>query len=374
PAALAAATATNGVRVPGLVDAFRAAVGAPAADFVHWGATSQDIVDTALVLRLRAALSILARRLDAVLAGLAGLAGTHAETAMAARTYGQLATPTSFGAVAAGWGGPLLRLRARLGTLRPHLLAVSLGGAAGTLAAMGPQGPAVRAGLAAALGLADPGTSWHSARERVAELAGWLNGVAQALGRMGEDLILLAQTGIAEVRLDGAGGSSTMPHKQNPVAPSVLVALARLAVGLDAVVQGAALHRQQRDGGAWFAEWLSLPQLLLATGRALATAEALVPAVRPDPGRMAAGLDPDGLGLVHAEALGFALSATLPRAEAQARVRALCAEARATGTPLAALAARDHPGLAPPATALGTAPAEARAFAAAAAALQSPAR
>ena len=149
PAALAAATGRNAVPVPALVAAFRDALAAPEhAQYIHWGATSQDIMDTGLALRLRRVLEILEGRRAATLAALAGLAERHAELPMAARTYGQAATPTSFGAVVAGWGRPLIALRERGDALRPRLLQVSLGGAAGTLAAMGPEGPAVQIGRA----------------------------------------------------------------------------------------------------------------------------------------------------------------------------------------------------------------------------------
>lgn len=368
PAALAAETEANGVAVPALVAAARRALPEAAAAWLHWGATSQDIQDSALMLRLRAVLGIFEGRIAALLEGLARQARTHAALPMAARTYGQTATPTTFGATVAMWGRPLLALRAELAALRPRLLAVSLGGAAGTLSAMGGRGAAVRAALAAELGLADPGAGWHAERGRIGALAAWAGGVAAALGKMGEDLILLAQSGIEEVALPG-GGSSTMPQKVNPVLPSALVALARHALALAGALQGAGLHRQNRDGAAWFQEWLALPPLLMATGRALAHAGTLAQTMAPRPGRMAANLD-DGTGLVHAEALVFALAARMPRPAAQAAVAALCAEVRATGRPLPELAAARWPeaGLGPrlrPEAQLGEAPAEARAFAAA---------
>lgn len=344
-AALAAGTAQNGVPVPGLLAAFRKEAGAPEMmRWLHWGATSQDIVDTALALRLRRVLEIWVGRLDGLLAGLAALAVAGADLPMAARTYGQAAVPTSFGAVVAGWGRPLLRHRARLEAVRAEVLAVSLSGAAGTLAAMGPRGPEVRAGLAEALGLADPGASWHGERDGMAALAGWMAGLAASLGKLGEDLLLLTQSGIAEVRIEGAGGSSTMPQKQNPVGPSALVALSRQVVALAGLMTGAGAHRQQRDGAAWFTEWLTLPQLCLSTGRALALAGNLAGRIRPDAAAMARGLDQDA-GTIWAEALTFALAGQMPRPEAEARVKALCAEALAGGGDLRQLAARDWPGL-----------------------------
>lgn len=368
PAALAAGTAANGVPVPGLVEALRAAVAPPEhAGYAHWGATSQDIVDTGLALRLGEVLDLWEARLDALLGAFAGLADRHADLPMAARSYGQVATPTSFGAVVAAWGRPVLRHRARLAAVREAVLAVSLGGASGTLAAMGPRGPEVRAALAGELGLRDPGHGWHAERDGLAAFAGWMAGLAASLGKLGEDLILLAQSGIAEVAVAGAGASSTMPQKRNPVGPSVLVALARQVAGLAAVMQGAALHRQQRDGAAWFGEWLVLPQLCISTGRALALALDLAGRIAPDPAAMARGLD-DGLGLVHAEALTFALTDRMPRPEAQAAVARLCREAVAQSVPLLALAERAFPGgdwraRLPGPGALGEAPATARAFA-----------
>lgn len=368
PAALAEATGVNAVPVPALVAAFRRALDAPDhAQYVHWGATSQDIMDTALILRLRQVLAIAEARLTDALDGLAGLAEAHADLPMAARTYGQAATPTSFGEVAAGWGRPLLRHRDRLEELRPRLLQVSLAGAAGTLAAMGEKGPAVRARLAEALDLGDPAASWHPARDSIAEFSAWATAVTASLGKMGEDLILLTQTGIGEVRLGVGGGSSTLPQKQNPVQPSLLVALARQGVALDSAIQGAALHRQQRDGAAWFVEWLDLPQICMALGRALAVAGELSRGLRPQPERMRAGLD-DGLGLIHAEALSFALAARMPRPEAQAAVKDLCLEAQESNTPLPELARgrwpdTDWAATLIPEAQMGTAPADARAFA-----------
>ena len=370
PSALAAETAVNGVPVPALVAAFRTACNAPEhAAFAHWGATSQDIMDTALALRLKRLFELWEIRLDGLLAALGALAKAHAALPMAARTYGQVATPTSFGAVVAGWGWPLISQRDALYNLRPALLRVSLSGAAGTLSAMGEAGPQVRAGLARALGLDDPGHSWHSDRSGIGALAGWMAVTAAALGKLGDDLILLTQSGLSEVLISGSGGSSTMPQKQNPVGPSVLVALARQVTGLAATLQGAGIHRQQRDGAAWFTEWLTLPQAAISTSRALALSQDLAGRLTADPAAMARHLNADG-GLIHAEALTFALAQTLPRPEAQAAVKRLCREVTQTGTPLATLAARDFPGTDWAArlasSGLGQAPAEARAFAAAA--------
>ena len=374
PAALADPTGQNGVSVPGLVAAFRTAMEAPEhAQYAHWGATSQDIIDTGLMLRLGRMLALQEEMLTDTLKALGRLAADHAATPMAARTYGQHATPTSFGATVAHWGSPLLDLLGELPALRQSTLWVSLSGAAGTSAALGPKAQETRAALAAALNLADPQRSWHSDRGPILRLADWQTRLALALGKMAEDLLLLTQTGMAEVSLGAAGASSTMPQKQNPVLPSAMAATARQAAGLNATLQGAALHRLDRDGAAWFTEWLTLPQLCLAATATLIHAQSLSKTLAPVPSAMLAAMT-DGQNLIHAEALSFALARHLPRPEAQAAIKALCKEAGASGADLAALAMQAYPDLdlAPvfdAAAQMGHAPDEAGRFAAAAQAL-----
>lgn len=367
PGALAEATGRNGVPVPGLVATFRTEMNAPEhAQYVHWGATSQDIIDTALMLRLRQALGLLEGDLKSLLAVLAEAADTYAETPMPARTYGQIATPTSWGAVLAGWGAPLINALEGLLALREHSLWVSLSGAAGTASALGPQAAETRAGLAEALGLNDPHRTWHTDRVPLMRIAQWMANVTAALSTMGQGLIGLTMSGIEEVSLPDAGASSTMPQKQNPVGPSALVALNTHMGAQMAALQTAASHQHQRDGAAWFAEWMILPQIALSTASALQHALALTETTTPCTDRMRAALD-GGLGLIHAEALSFALAAQMPRPEAQAATKALCKAAQDTGTPLPDLARADHPDLPPdlfdPSAQMGDAPAAARAFA-----------
>jgi 3-carboxy-cis,cis-muconate cycloisomerase len=367
PAALAGETAANAVPIPGFVAAFRKAMEAPEhAGWLHWGATSQDILDTGLALRLRQALNLIDARLDRAAKALADLAEAHAETPMLARTYGQAAVVTSMGAVVASWGRPLLRHRSRLGAVRADVEVVSLAGAAGTLSAMGGKGPEVRARLAEALGLADPGGSRHAERDGIAALGAWLAGVAGSLGKMGEDLLQLTHSGVGEIALGDGGGSSTMPQKVNPVAASLLAAIARRTPQLAATLAAALPHREQRDAAAWMNEWLTLPELVLLTARSLAVAEELARTLRPDTQAMARGITATD-GAVFAEALSFALAETMPRPEAQAAVKALVKQ----GKPLEEAARAAYPGLDldrvfDPAQQLGTAPEEARDFARAA--------
>ena len=366
PAGLALDTGQNGVSVPALVVAFRTAMQAPEhAQYAHWGATSQDIIDTGLMLRLRQTLAAQEARARDLLQCLAKQAKIHAATPMAARTYAQHASPTSWGAMLAQWGAPVADAVAALPDLRDTSLWVSLSGASGTSSALGENAPATRSALAHALRLGDPGRSWHTDRGPVLRIANWMGDLVAGLAGMGLSLIGLASSDVGAVRLDGAGSSSTMPQKQNPVAPSVLVALNHQMAGLRASLQSASAHQYQRDGAAWFTEWMVLPQIALCTAAALETACTLADALIPDTTAMAA--DFDGLGLLHAEALSFALADLMPRPDAQARTKALISEAVQSNTSLADTARHAYPdlpaGLFQAAQHLGQAPAQARAFA-----------
>jgi len=370
PASLSADTGVNAVVVPALVKAFHAATDAPEhAQYFHWGATSQDIIDTALTLRLKQITMIFEQRLRSISQVLGSMSNSHADLPVAGRTYGQIASPTSFGAMVASWGLPLLTHLTRLSELRPRLLKISLSGAAGTASQL-ESAAQLRCEMARALGLEHNDTSWHSARDSIGEFSGWMTLVTGSLGKMGEDLLLLTQSGINEVSLNGGGASSTMPQKSNPVLPSLLVALARQTTALNAAIQGAVVHRQQRDGAAWFVEWMTIGQICMATARALSAAETLASTLTPNADQMAAHID-DGLGLIYAEALSFELAKTMSRPKAQAAVKRLCLEVQAQNIPLSLLAESAWPeldtkALFTPALQLGEAPAQARAFAKAA--------
>jgi 3-carboxy-cis,cis-muconate cycloisomerase len=374
PAELAAGAASAGVPVPALVAALRTAVASPEhAAFLHWGATSQDIVDTGLALRLAAALDVLERRLAATAAALAGQAGRHRDTVMAGRTRFQLAVPTTLGARIAAWGMPLIRHLERLAQLRPRVLVVTLGGAAGNGAAFAGHGAALAEAMARELDLHAPLIPPHAARDGIAELGAWLALVTGSLGKIGQDLILLGQSEIAEVSAGAGGGSSTMPHKSNPVGAEALVTLARGNAAAAAELFQAMLHAGERDGAAWSSEWFALPRMTVAAAAALRHAEGLAGGLAARPERMLATITADG-GLMMAETATFALAREMPRPEAEKLVKGACAEVRDTGVPLAQALARRHPGLdwpslLDPARAVGDAPRLADAFVAAAAAL-----
>ncbi|UWQ18622.1 lyase family protein [Jannaschia sp. M317] len=356
PGGLAAQIARDGIPVPALLAAFRKEAQAPEfTRYLHWAANSQDIVDTALALRLRQVLTLLDGRLDALLTQLADLAEAHAETPMLARTFGQPAVVTTFGAAVATWGSGLLALRSELPDIRAAVCIVTLNGAAGTLSAMGPEGPALRSALARALGLADPGHSPQVDRSHLHALASWANRVLQACDKIAGDLLLLSREGAVTM---GGGQSSTMAQKRNPIASSVVRALALHGNGLCHTLH-AATPADQRDGGAWFAEWLALPQLMSATGKALLllTGDRVTVEVDAMAATLAATND-----LIHAEALTFALARDMPRPEAQAQVAAWAAETRVEGGSLLARAGVDPADYAP-ARQWGEAPALARRFA-----------
>ena len=332
-AGVAAGTEKSGVPIIPLVEQLRAAVGGEAAAYVHWGATSQDIVDTGLVLRLRGVAGLLAGKIEQLSGLLGKLADEHRGTVMAARTRSQQALPTSFGLKAAVWLSPLIDHATRLDEVRPRLLAVQFGGAVGTLAALGARGVEVMEGMGEELGLAVPAGPWHVRRDNLAEFAGWLSIVTGSLGKMGQDVILLAQSEIAEVRPGAGGGSSTMPQKSNPVACEVMVTAAGLNASLISAMHRAMIQEHERGGPGWQLEWLTLPQMAVATGAALNHAIAVIEMLEVDAARMRANLD-ESNGLILAEAATFALAEHMPRPQAQALVKEACSEVPQSGRTL----------------------------------------
>lgn len=323
-----------GVPVIELVRQLRAQVGGDAADYVHWGATTQDIVDTARVLQIRAALALLAQRLDEVAANLARLADQHRYTLMAGRTHSQQALPIPFGLKVANWLAPLLRHRQRLDELKPRLLVVQLGGAAGTLAALGEGGTAVQSALAAELNLNVPLTPWHTQRDNLAEFAGWLSLVSGSLAKMAQDVILLAQSEVAEVRetADSThGGSSTMPQKNNPIVSELIIAAARTNASLLTNMHQALVQEHERATHGWQMEWLTLPQMVGLTAVALQKAHFLSENLVVNKIRMVENVAASN-GLMLAEAITFALApAFMSRAAAKQLVQAACQVAQQEG-------------------------------------------
>lgn len=272
---LAAGLARDGVVIPALVRQLRAAVGEPHAGAVHAGATSQDIIDTSLVLRLGEAIGVMRHRLDGLLDAIRRLQQRHGNQPLMAHTRMQVALPFRVGDKLDTWAAPLLRHVARLDEIAPRLLVVQLGGPVGTRKELGEKAEEIVADVARRLGLS-PAPSWHSARDSLAEFCGWLSLLTGALGKIGQDTALMVQNEVAAAVLAGGGTSSAMAHKQNPVPAEVLVALARFNAGLLGTMHQGLVHENERSGAAWTLEWLVLPQMVVTAGAALRTAAALL--------------------------------------------------------------------------------------------------
>jgi 3-carboxy-cis,cis-muconate cycloisomerase len=275
-----------------LVRELRERVGDAHAEYVHRGATSQDIVDSAAMLVARSARVAIDGELDGLAAACAKLAEEHRDTVMAARTLLQQAVPTTFGCKAAGWLVAVLAARDRLTRLE---LPAQLGGAAGTLAAFGDRGLELAALYAEELGLAEPALPWHANRLPVAELGAALAAAAGVAAKIGTDVTLLAQTEVAEVSEGDAGGSSTMPHKQNPMAAVLAIACERHARAAASVLDESLVAEHERAAGAWHAEWHALTTALAAGGGAVAAARRSLESLRVDAQRMRANVSAETL-------------------------------------------------------------------------------
>jgi 3-carboxy-cis,cis-muconate cycloisomerase len=301
---------------------------ADAARYVHWGATSQDIIDTGLVLQLRESVPRVLTDLERAANAAAAHAKRHSRTVMAGRTWLQQSTPITFGLKSAGWFDALTRVRRNLRDSLERTLVLQFGGASGTLAALGPRGTGVADALGARLQLDVPALPWHTHRDRIAMLACALGVAAGTLGKIGRDLALLAQTEVDEVhdRPEDAGGSSTMPQKQNPVHAATAVAVATRAPGLVATILSAMPQEHERGLGHWQAEWDSLPSLITAVAESAAAIAASLEGLIVNPARMTANLDITH-GLIMAEAVTMRLAPRLGKANAHAIVAAACRRA-----------------------------------------------
>ena len=320
-AALAeAAVASGNIAIP-LVKALTAAVkerDAKAAGYVHWGATSQDIIDTGLVLDLRAGIGVLLKDSNRAIAAFSKIAVRHRKTPSAGRTWLQHALPIPFGLKAAGYASALARSRRRLHRLQGDALVLQFGGAAGTLAALGGRGLDVARKLANELKLPLPDAPWHSHRDRLGEVASAFAILAGTCGKIARDVSLLMQTEIGEVSepaAAGRGGSSTLPHKKNPVASAAALACAQIAPHLAASILAAEIQEHERSAGSWAAEWPAFPALALVTSGALASIVDIAEGLEVNPQRMRANLDITQ-GLIMAEAVAMRLAATIGKAEA----------------------------------------------------------
>jgi 3-carboxy-cis,cis-muconate cycloisomerase len=321
-----AATRSGNLAIP-LVKALTANVAkadADAARHVHWGATSQDVIDSAGMLTLRAAIDALLPDLDRAIAGFARLARQHRNTAVVARTWLQHALPMPFGLKLAEYAAALHRSRARLRRLPNEGLALQFGGAAGTLAAIGDKAMVVAEKLAQELKLPLPEAPWHTHRDRIAEAASVFAILTGTCGKIARDVSLMMQTDVAEAfepSGEGRGGSSTMPHKRNPVAAAAALAAATMAPNLAATIFAAQVQDHERSAGPWQAEWPTLPSLLLVTSGALVAIVDIAEGLQVDAARMRANLEATG-GLIMAEAVAMALAEMIGKSEAHHLVEA----------------------------------------------------
>ena len=341
--ALGRSTAVAGVPTIPFVKAVQAQLPPALERAFHKGATTQDILDTALVLQMREALRLVQAELAAILDGLCKLALAHRATPCVGRTYGQHAAPLTFGFKVAVWLAGVAEAAAGLPRLCERLLVASLAGPVGTLAGLGAHGPAVQDAFARELGLGTSPIAWHVRRARVAEAGCWLAELIGTLAKLATDVASLASTEIGEVAepfVPGRGGSSAMPHKRNPVSSTVILAAHAAAPAHAATLLTAMAAAHERPAGLWHAEWHALPSLFGLASGALREARALAHGLEVDAGRMRANIDLTR-GLLFADAAAARLGSALGREAAHGLIEHAAAEVRRRGDALPAVLARD---------------------------------
>lgn len=274
--ALARSTAIDGLPIPGLIQQLKTAIGA---EGVHQGATSQDVIDTAMVFAVLGTIDRLSARLHSLIAAIGDLNAQHGAQPLMGRTRMQAATPITVADRTATWVFPHHTHLARLNDVKERIAHLQIGGASGDRGALAEDAGAIIAAMSAELGLPAGEKAWHAMRDGVAEFASVLSLITGTLGKMGQDIALMAQQGISEITLSVGGGSSAMPHKQNPIQAELLVTLARFNAVQVGGMHQALIHEQERSGAAWALEWMILPQMAKATGRALVVAESLIQSV-----------------------------------------------------------------------------------------------
>lgn len=316
--ALSHGISTSGVPVPALLVELRKVLPPELAQWLHWGATSQDVIDTAMMLQVAQCLTLFEVRLTQLLDTLHIQSNAHNTTIMAARTRTQFATPITLGLRLAQWAQPLIALEKELCLLRPHVLRVQFGGAGGANSVVEPYGPAIADHMANTLGLSSS-PPWHTDRSGIVGLANWLLQICLSLSKMAKDLMIMSRSEIDEMRAGQAGGSSTMPQKANPIQSEMVVAMGTIAQALHGGICSAASPVEERDGASWSVEWVLLPQLLITTGCTLLHGLSLVESLTVNEECMRATVSKNSQ--LMAEAASFALAKHMPRAEAQTLVR-----------------------------------------------------
>ncbi len=336
---LAITTEKTGVPITALLAQYRAEINkkdSSASSYLHWGATTQDIMDTVLVLQLRDSINLIEKNLKVLIQNLAAMTDKHRDTLMAGRTHSQQALPMPFGLKVAGWLAPLLRHTERLQELKPRLFVLQFGGAIGTLSPLKDKGYTTQQALAKELSLSTLDMPWHTQRDGLVECANWLSLLTGSLAKMGQDIILMAQSEVAELResADKArGGSSTMPQKANPVISEILIAAARKNTSLLASMHNAMIHEHERATHSWQLEWLSLPEMIALTAVSLNKANFLSTELVVNTDKMAETIAKSN-GVMLAENINFALATHMDKTEAKALIKEAVHEVLATDTHL----------------------------------------
>jgi 3-carboxy-cis,cis-muconate cycloisomerase len=335
-AELARRTKLAAAPVAGLAALLSKACGSQAGRYVHWGATTQDIADTALVLQMRDGFELLQSEIAGVTSALAGLADRHRATVMAGRTYGQQALPITFGLKAAVWLAGLIEARAELDHVRGQALKLQFGGAVGTLASLGGKGSETATALGRELALDLPDIAWHVRRGALARVAAALATLCGALAKIATDICAMTQTEVAELaepHQPGRGGSSTMPHKRNPVSSMMILAITRNVLALSSIMQSAVIADHERAVDSWQAEWPALPQIFVFAAGAVVQARFVLEGLEVNEQRMRSNLDLTD-GLLMAEAVMMALGPKLGHAPAHDLLETVCSKAVETGAGL----------------------------------------
>ena len=324
PGSLAARYQQDGIAIPGLVAALREQLPAEVASYLHHGVTSHDVIDSGLVLRLKLVCNLLLNKNSTLTGKLKTLADEHRNTLTIARTRNQNAAPTVFGLKVVNWLEPLLRQQDRLSRLLPNLLRLQLGGSVGTLSALGPKANELCTAMAEELDLSPSNSPWHVQRDNIVEFGNWLSTTAGLIGKMAQNMLLLTQSEVGELRFNEGGKSSTLPNKTNPVLPEILVALASYCQSLSNVLNQTLLANHERDGVSMATENLTLAPLACAAGASLSLASQAIDSVEVKAAAMQANIALDN-GRILAEAATFELSKSMERAEAANLVAQACA-------------------------------------------------
>ncbi len=340
PQYLAEGTLQNGIPTITLIALAKQYLPDDAKDYIHFGATSQDVMDTAQVLIIKNAISIFEKRIHVLIQNLSILIEKHAQTPMIGRTRTQQAVPIPFGLKVANWAKPFIRHLERLEQMKPRLLVVQFGGAVGTLSSLNNskgknEGKIISQKLADYLNLNDS-NPWHTQRDNFAEWANWLAMVTGSLGKMAQDILIMSQTEINEIveNTEGGGKSSTMPHKNNPILSEAIVVLAKQNALLAALQLQSMIHANERDGTAWALEWQNLPAMMTHCGTALNHALTISTHLKVNEKQMLRNLNSLN-GLVFSEAASFILAQYLPRNEAKIIVEKACSIVFTEGVHLA---------------------------------------